>query len=60
MRQKTNDRSRRYDAARKSAIFDWALRWCIVVPKAKMSFATHPNARFGMMQQENLRFSIEH
>jgi hypothetical protein len=47
-RLKTNDRSRRYDAARKSPIFDWARWWCTVVPKAKMSFATHPDARFGM------------
>jgi glycerophosphoryl diester phosphodiesterase len=48
MRQKTNDRSRRYDAAKKSTIFDGALRWCIVVPKANRAFATHPIARFGI------------
>jgi hypothetical protein len=52
MRQKTNDRSCRYDAARKSPIFDWALQWYIVVPNANRAFATHPNALFRINKGE--------
>jgi len=46
-RRRNNDGSCRFAAARKSPIFVWALRKCIVVPNAQMRLATHPDVSFG-------------